>query len=365
MQAGRLCEGRTVRHASGTGAWRHLIWVGIALLVASPASAQAPMKIVGSTFLAPFVESATGRLVSASVIVAPQQEYRGTVNGIKAFCRSAAPDSPSVVAMSRRMRGEEFEECRQRGVGEIIEIQIGYSALVLAAPRGDPDYGLKLLDLYRAMARDIPHDDEFLANRFMRWRDIDQDLPDLPIRVVMPAPGLGSRGFFEDRFLQGACRLIPEIRTIFTAESRVNQCVALRSDGRIVEVGYPFEASARQALTDAPAGTVAILPSNIAQKMSDIVKTLPLDGAQASQATVATREYPYVRPLFVYVKRRHVKDYKGVGPVAGLRELITELTRERAIGPDGYMISEGLVALDDSRRESMRHHALTLTPMER
>lgn len=111
--------------------------------------------------------------------------------------------------MSRRMRNTEFERCVQNGVEAIVEIQLGFNTLVLTTRRQDADYDLSLLQLYRAIARDVPDGDEFLTNSSKRWRDIDETLPDTPIRLVIPAPGLGSRGFFQDRFLQGACRGIP------------------------------------------------------------------------------------------------------------------------------------------------------------
>lgn len=60
-----------------------------------------------------------------------------------------------------------------------------------------------------------------------------------------------------------------------------------------------------------------------------------------------------------------MKDYRGRGPVAGLRELITELTRERTIGPDGYLVVEGVVPLAEDERERVRSRALRLATMER
>ncbi|BBK40847.1 phosphate ABC transporter substrate-binding protein [Allostella vacuolata] len=330
-----------------------------------PAQASEPIKAVGSTFVSPFLQTVFERLVTAAVIVPPKQNYRGTERGLAEFCRSAAPDSASVVAMSRRMRNTEFERCVQNGVEAIVEIQLGFNTLVLTTRRQDADYDLSLLQLYQAIARDVPDGDEFLTNSSKRWRDIDETLPDTPIRLVIPAPGLGSRGFFQDRFLQGACRGIPQIRAIFSAESRVRQCVTLRDDGTLVEVGVPYDQAIRLAMTDAPPGTIAVVPFNMAEAMADIVKILPLDGVLPSPTTVATRTYPFNRPLFVYVKKAHVKDFRGHGPVAGLRELITELTRERTIGPDGYLTVEGVVPLPDDRRADNRSQALRLAIMER
>jgi len=292
--------------------------LGVIAALAPAAAAEAPIKVVGSTFVSPFLRSVFDRLVEARIIVPPQQDYQGTVRGLAEFCRSVSPDTASVVAMSRRMRTSEFEACQGHGVADIIEIQLGSNTLVLAARRNDADYELTLRNLYDAVAREVPKDDEFITNPHKRWKDVDDQLPDLPIRVMVPAEGLGSRGFFEDRFLEAACRGISQIRTIFSAESRVRQCIALRRDNVLTEVGTPYDQALRQAMTDAQPGSIAVVPFNMATSMNDILKVLPLDGVLPSPTTVASRTYPFNRPLYVYVKKAHVKDYRGRGPVAGL-----------------------------------------------
>jgi phosphate transport system substrate-binding protein len=348
---------------SAAGAW---VAAFLAIAAAAPgAGANEPIRAAGSHLVAPLLGQVFDRLVEARVIEPPRQDYRGTERGLEDFCRSAAPDGISLVAMSRRMRNREFEECVRNGVRRILEIQIGFDTLVLAAGRNDADYDLSLRALYGAVARDTPADEEFLTNESRRWRDLDENLPDTAIRVVLPARGHGARSFFEDRFLQGACRDIRSIRSIFGAEARVAQCISLREDGPVVEVGMPYDQAIRLTMTGAPPGTIAVLPFKMASAMTDLLKLLPLDGVLPSPTTIATRTYPYNRPLFVYLKKAHVKDYRGNGPVAGLRELITELTRERTIGPDGYLTAEGMVPMSDERRTEVRERALRLATMER
>lgn len=335
------------------------------MIAPTPARADEVIKAVGSTFVSPFLKTVFDKLVEGGVILPPKQDYRGTERGLAAFCQSPAPDSASVVAMSRRMRNAEFERCQANGVAEIVEIQLGSNTLALVANRKDADYELSLRNLYDAVAREVPQGDEFVVNPAKRWKDVNEHLADAPIRVVIPAKGLGSRGFFEDRFLQAACRGIPEIKGIFSAESRVKQCIGMRNDQVLLEVGVPYDQSVRTAMANAAPGTIAVLPYNMAVAMADVVKVLPLDGVLPSPTTVAARTYPFNRPLFVYVKKAHVKDYRGRGPVAGLRELITELTRERTIGPDGYLVVEGVVPLAEDHRAQVRNRALRLATMER
>ncbi len=338
-----------------------------AAVLAGPGAALAdrPMNIVGSTFLAPYVQNVVGKLVTAEVIMPPKTAFGGTGRGVSLFCQSATGDGPDVVAMSRRIRSSELDTCFENGVTQIIEIQLGMSALVLVARRDDADYNLSLRQLYSAVAAELPDDGEFLPNRNATWKAVSEHLPDLPLKVMVPAAGLGSRGFFEDRFLEAACRKIPDIKGIFAAEERVRQCISLRRDGVVGEIGLPYDVKLREAMTAAAKGTIAVAPLNFAQGMTDIVKVLPLDGFAATPDNIADRDYEFVRPLYVYVKRTSVKNYKGEGEVNGLREFITELTREQTIGPEGYLVREGLVPLRIDRREQVRRGALSLRVIER
>lgn len=323
------------------------------------------MIIVGSTFLAPYVKSVIDNLVERKVVAPPKVEFAGTGRGVAQFCSPAGIDGPDVVAMSRRIRAAELDLCKEHKIDDVIEIQLGLSALVLVARRDDADFKIKLSDFYMAVAAEHPRDIEFIPNRFTTWNAVEESLPALPIRVLIPAAGLGSRGFFEDRFLEAACRKIFEIKNIFIASERVRQCITLRRDGRIGEIGIPYDKNLREAMIAAPKGTLAVAPLNMAKEMLDVVKVLPFDGVAPTQETIANREYAFVRPLFVYVKRANVKNYKGEGPVRGLRELITELTRERTIGPNGYLVKEGLEPLTASRRDAVRRTALNLEAVER
>ncbi|MDA0676257.1 MAG: substrate-binding domain-containing protein, partial [Proteobacteria bacterium] len=261
------------------------------VLPAAPAQAERDMFIVGSTFLAPYVETVVGALVGRKVINPPRTAFGGTGAGVAQFCASAALSAPDVVAMSRRMRTAELETCVENGVGGVIEIQLGLSAVSLAARRDDADFSMSLDAFYRAVAAELPKDTEFLPNANSNWNEVHGTLPELPIRVMVPAPGLGSRGFFEDRFLQSACRDVFEIKTIVVAAERVEQCIGLRKDGRIGEISIPYDVNLRKTMQEAPIGTVAIAPLNMAKEMLDVVRVLAFDGAAPTQENIASRTY--------------------------------------------------------------------------
>ena len=323
------------------------------------------MHIVGSTFLEPYVQSVVARLVGEGAIPVPTAAHGGTGPGVASFGHASGNEGPDVVAMSRRMRQVEFDLCKENAVDKIIEIQLGVSALALVGLKSGPGFDLALHDLYLAVAAELPVESEFVRNQLTTWKYIDPHHPDLPIHVLVPASGLGSRGFFEDRFLEAACRKIPQIKAIFAAAERARQCVTLRRDGRISEIGLPYARNLRNAIEKARPGTVAIVPLTFAEEMLDLVRILPLDGELPTPAAIASRRYDFIRPLYIYVNRDRVRSFAGVGPVAGLREFITELTREETIGRGGYLEKDGLVPLRADQRRAVRDAALGLTIVQR
>lgn len=326
---------------------------------------QAPW-VVGSTLMNPLTVEMFKNLKQRSPSLPdPRIDAQGTAKGVQAFCAGIGTDTPNVVAMSRRMRGGEFETCVKHGVAEIIEIQLGIEALVPAVSIRDQDFALTFDTLYRAIAAELPDGDEFLPNSAETWNDVDKSLPKSTINVIVPSSALGARGFFDNRFLQGACREMHAFKNIFEAEERVRQCISLRKDGHVNELGVPYDVLAVQALEKAPRGTVAIMPLRFALNAADKVKVLRFETVVPTRDSVSNQEYIGTRPIYYYVKRAHVKDYTGKGPVIGLREFITEVTRESTFGTEGYLVPLGLVPMAERKRAEVRDAALRLQPMTR
>ncbi|CAA7623937.1 putative Phosphate ABC transporter periplasmic binding protein [Candidatus Terasakiella magnetica] len=342
-----------------------LIWAGPGAADSreTAMSGRAPW-LVGSTLMNPMSHDVLKKIKARSPSLPDARiDSRGTVQGIQAFCAGIGPDTPDIVAMSRRMRATEFERCSQNGVTEIIEIPVGIEALVMAVSQKDESFDLTFDTLYRAIAAELPEGDEFMPNGNRRWSDVNPKLPSSDIHFIVPSSALGARGFAENRLLQGACREMEAFKNIYEADERVQQCIGLRKDGRLTEFGAPYDTQAINALVTGHPGTVAIIPLRFALDAADKVKVLKFEGVTPNRESVGNGEYIAIRPIIYYVKRGHVKDYTGKGPVVGLREFITEITRESAIGQDGYLVPQGLVPLPDAKRAAVRDNALQLQPM--
>ena len=61
--------------------------------------------------------------------------------------------------------------------------------------------------------------------------------------------------------------------------------------------------------------------------------------------------------MYIYVKNRLINE------IPGLQAFLYELTAEHTISPDGYLVSRGLVPLDDQGRNQARDMAISLQPV--
>ena len=68
----------------------------------------------------------------------PVVRSEGSTAGIQEFCKGIGVEYPDIVAASRRMRKREFEACLDRLILDIIELKIGYSALVIVTNKANP-----------------------------------------------------------------------------------------------------------------------------------------------------------------------------------------------------------------------------------
>ncbi len=282
---------------------------------------------------------------------APVVEADETAEVFRMFCAGLGPETPDIAIATRRMPRAVYQNCRTAGVREIIEVQVGLGAVVLAARRGDPATGLSARQLWQALAAELPEGEGFRPNPHQRWSELDPALPAQPIRVLVPPPGSGTRAMFEDLMLEAGCRYVPQIRSIFEAEYRRAKCITLRADGPVREVATHERAG---LLLSAPPGTLAILSyAQVLQSGGNLVP-LALDGVVPNVPSMLAMDYWATRVVYLYAKREHARTVQGVGVVRGIQEWLLEATSEQAAGPGGYLATSGLVPLSPADREAQR-----------
>jgi phosphate transport system substrate-binding protein len=290
------------------------------------------------------------RVVRDYVMPKPTERFKGTQKGLKDFCGGLGVDFPDIAAASDRMGRGRFEACLENKVLDVIEVAIGQSAVVAVTKKGNPTFNLTMRMVYYGAAENIPVKGEFDANPNKSWKETDKAAPDLPIQLIIPGKGSGTREFFDDNFLEGGCRHVKEIDAIFVAAERVPKCVTLRDDGLVTEVPEPFGAKVLELLATSPPGTVAIIPWSLYLANKDKAEVLPINGVLPTHESIADYDYPMATTLRYYFKRAHMRNKEGRGVVRGIREFMGEIVKDRASGEDGYLEKLGTIALAPADR---------------
>jgi phosphate transport system substrate-binding protein len=115
----------------------------------------------------------------------------------------------------------------------------------------------------------------------------------------------------------------------------------MRQDGLFVEAGENDNLIVQRLEADPNA--VGIFGYSFLFENLDKLKDVKINGVEATQATIATFEYPISRPLYFYVKNAH----RGVIP--GMNEFIAAYASNEALGADGYLEERGLVVLPEDK----------------
>jgi phosphate transport system substrate-binding protein len=342
---------------------------GALALCGSAASAQTTMTlrdrlvIVGSSSSSSLMNLLTRNFGERYAgVLPPVVQSLGSARALELFCTGIGPQTPDIVFSTRRMPRTIVETCLGNGVRDIVELQVGYGAVVIAARRGEPAPALTSRQVWAALAAEQPVNDEFVPNRARLWSDVTPGLPRTPIHVILPSVESGTHVLFDDLVMEAGCRQVKEIRLIFEANYRLSKCVTNRTDGA-TRVVPAVEVPA--VLMAAPPGTLAVMTYDQLVASGGNFVALSLDGTVPTARTISTEEYNQVRSFYVYAKRQHGRNQSGVGVVRGIREFLDETTSEAAGGPGGYLTAAGLVPLGPAERSAQRRIALREILMNR
>lgn len=332
--------------------------IAIAILVATLLSAgdgAASMRnwilAVGSSTVFPLASLAAERFARETNHRAPVIEASGTGGGFDRFCQGLDMTTPDIVNASRRMHESEWRKCRENDVRDIVEIPIGFDGIVALRAAEAAPLSITHGQLWLALGETVPFALKWQANPFLRWREIDLGLPDERIRIYGPPPTSGTRDVLSDDIMQASCAAAAAVESIAV---RPEVCRRIREDGAYVNAMEADDLVIQRVRAERAA--IGLVGFNTYFRFRTLVRAVPIDGIAPDHDTIYDHTYPLSRSLFVYVKKAHV------GQVDGLRDFLLGLTRESAIGPDGYLADRGLVPLDDAGRAQARKRAETLAP---
>lgn len=315
------------------------------------------IRVVGSSTVYPFTTIVAEQFVANDPDArAPVIESTGTGAGLKLFCAGLGAAHPDIADASRRMKRSEYAECRRNGVADIVEVPIGIDGVAFAEALSGPGMALTEADLYRALAATPAG----RSNTARTWRDVNPALPAIPIQVYGPPATSGTRDALAELILTRGCEAVdPSARALAVAAPDTHKavCTRIREDGAYIDAGENDNLIV-QKLAANP-GSIGVFGYSYLDENAATVRGVAINGVAPTYATIADGRYPGSRPLFLYVKKAHLRAVPGLRTFLGLYA--------RAWGPDGPLVRRGLIAASPAvraRAAAIVAHETPLDPAE-
>lgn len=337
--------------------------LGVCLACSSPAQAQRDtISIVGSSAVYPFTIEVATRFSGNTDFRMPKVESTGTRGGIQLFCAGLGMQFPDAVNASRAINQSEYEACVGTGVEDIIEVRVGYQALVIANSAQTMALQMATRDIFLALAAEIPNPDgttTTVVSPHSNWQDVNPALPATRIEVLVPIFGPRLRDTFLELAMEKGCRQFDWLSALAATDWRHFRaiCHGIRNDGAFLNLEGVESADMIIRRLEASPSALSLLAYSSYAPNQDRLQSVLIDGSLPSPSTFADGSYPLSRPLFVYLKKAHI------GVIPGLNELFSEYVSEAAMGEEGYLRARGLILLPEDQYHAVREAVIELTPI--
>ncbi len=315
------------------------------------ASARDQISIVGSSTVFPYTQAVAEQFSNLTGSPSPIVESTGTGGGMKLFCGGIGESHPDLTGASRAMKKSEYDLCNENGVTDISEALIGFDGLSIAVSRSsEHDWDLTLEEIFLALAAEVPQDGKMVPNFYMKWSDINPDLPDQDILAYGPPPTSGTRDAFVELAMHVGCKKLPYIAESGMGKDKAwvkENCSRMRQDGPFVEAGENDNLIVQRLNADPT--SFGIFGYSFLFENLDTLKPVKVNGVVPDSESIGDKSYPISRPLYFYTKNAH----RGVIP--NFQEFIEEYMSDEALSPGGYLSERGLVTLGDDARMRLQN----------
>ncbi len=317
-------------------------------IILTKLSAREQILLVGSSTLYPFATIIAEKFNKKNPqYKTPVVEAVGTGGGFKMFCHSPGLDSPDISNASRKIKDSERQICKKNGVDNIIEITLGYDAIVIIHPKTLKSITLTKEQIYLALAEKVPASSGApIDNPYKKWSEIDSSLPDMPIKVMGPPSTSGTRDTFVELVMETSCHNNIKNNKLKVSEDKVQQlCKSIRSDGPYID-GGENDTLFIQKVTSSK-DTLAILSYSYFENNQKNVSAVLIEGIAPSRKSFDAKTYPLFRELYMYIKA------DNIDVVVGLKDFVNEIINKGTIGSNGYLKKSGLISLSDNEYNAM------------
>jgi phosphate transport system substrate-binding protein len=232
-----------------------------------------PIRLGGSSTVHPILAEAIREFRQANPADSRtpiQLSEEGTTGGFRRFCQGQL----LIAGASRPINSAELKACRAKGVA-FIELPIAFDAItVVVHPRNTWARLVTIRELARLWGRQA-------QGRILRWKQVNIDWPDRPLRLCAPGRDSGTYDMF-NKAISGDAENARQDVVSSEDDAVLVRCVASNPNA-VGFFGYSFYAGNRD-------------------KLRALAVVGPKGAVAPSPQTVQNETYlPLSRPLFLYV----------------------------------------------------------------
>jgi phosphate transport system substrate-binding protein len=314
----------------------------LAILAATATSALArdQVQVTGSSTVLPYATIVAEAFGENFDFPPPVVEGGGSGAGRAKLCEGVGENTVDIANSSSRIRQSDIDTCNANGVGDLMEVRIGYDGIVFASDVNGPSFALTPGDIYNAIGAQVMVDGALVANPHSQWAGFNANLPAQDILVLSPGTRHGTREVFDTRVIVAGCEETGAMQAMLDSgmdeDAAEEGCMTLRTDGRNIDIDGDYTETL--ARLDADKQAVGVFGLSFYQNNTDKLQVATMSGVTPSTETIASGEYPVSRPLYFYVKMAHLD------VIPGLQEYIEFFVSDDMAGPDGPLAEYGLVS---------------------
>ena len=309
------------------------------------------LRIVGSSTVYPFT-TIVGESFAAEGNTAPVIESTGTGGGMKLFCAGVGESHPDFTNASRAIKSSEVEKCKANGITP-LEMKVGYDGIVFANSKEGASFEVTPLELYLALAKDVPQADGTLKeNTYTNWNEINPNFPNQKIEVLGPPPSSGTRDAWVELVMEKGCKTFDWVKAMKKQDKKKYKgiCHGIREDGAFVEAGENDNLII-QKLANNP-NAFGIFGYSFLDQNTDVIKGTVIGGVAPTFESIADGSYPASRGLYVYAKKEHMD------VIDGMTEFMELYLSDDMAGADGSLGDAGLIPLPQKELDTVRNNVL-------
>ncbi|WP_347822095.1 substrate-binding domain-containing protein [uncultured Planktomarina sp.] len=303
--------------------------------------ARDQIQIAGSSTVLPYASIVAEAFGENFDYLTPVVESGGSSGGMKRFCTGLGENTIDIANSSRRIKDSEIAACAEQGVTEIIEVRIGYDGIVFASDFEGQKFAFHPVDIYQALAAQLPMDGEMRANSYANWSEIDAKFTAQPIQAYIPGTKHGTREVFEEKILLAGCEAsgaLAEILSLNGGDSKAAKtaCMTVRNDGYSVDIDGDYTETLASIASNK--NGIGVFGLSFYENNTDKLQVATISDVMPSTESISSGDYPVSRPLYFYIKKAHISI------IPGLKDYAAFFTAEEIAGPDGPLAEYGLVA---------------------